>query len=108
MSVVNVILLSLTELVGDLSFKYFARTNLLSYLVGGVTAYTGVIYFLIKCLRQANLMYVNGMWDGISAIISTLALYFIFGEKLNNTSQYVGLILIIVGVILLWYSGFPS
>jgi multidrug transporter EmrE-like cation transporter len=46
-------------------------------------------------------MYVNGMWDGLSGIIETLAAYFILGERLTAWHQYLGLVLITVGLFLL-------
>lgn len=107
MSVWNVSLLCISELIGDTAFKFFTRTNLTQYLLGGIVAYTGVIYFLIQSLRTSNLIYVNGMWDGISAIISTTILYFLLGEKLNTSLQYAGLLMIIAGVLLLWWGGVP-
>jgi multidrug transporter EmrE-like cation transporter len=45
------------------------------------------------------------MWDGVSAILETLAAYFILGERLNNTWQYVGLVLLIVGLFLVRMGG---
>jgi multidrug transporter EmrE-like cation transporter len=47
------------------------------------------------------------MWDGISAVIETLAAYFIFGEQLNTMTQYGGLALIVAGILLLKSGGIP-
>jgi len=48
------------------------------------------------------------MWDGVSAIVETLAAYFILGERLNTTSQYIGLGMIIVGLFMLRMGGIAS
>lgn len=45
------------------------------------------------------------MWHGVSAILETLAAYFILGERLNNPWQYVGLGLLIVGLFLVRMGG---
>jgi multidrug transporter EmrE-like cation transporter len=44
---------------------------------------------------------VNGAWDGVSTIIESLAAYFILGERFDNYLQYVGLVLIAIGLYLL-------
>jgi len=46
-------------------------------------------------------MYVNGMWDGMSGVMESLAAYFILGDRLQRPSQYVGLVLAIVGITML-------
>ena len=71
------------------------------YLFLGIGGYIGVIYFLIKCLRTSSLLYINGMWDGISAIIESVAVMLFLGERLDNWKQYSGLIMIILGLFLL-------
>jgi multidrug transporter EmrE-like cation transporter len=96
----NIILLTIAEIFGDFKLKSFARYNNNSDLFGGVVGYTGVIFFLIKSLKQNNILYVNGIWDGMSAIIESLAAYYILGERLNNNKQYFGLVFIIIGIIL--------
>jgi multidrug transporter EmrE-like cation transporter len=101
MSTLDITLMSLTEIIGDFGFKNAARTGSLTGWAGGITGYIGVIYYLIRSLRVGNVSYVNGMWDGISGILETLAAYFLFGERLNSWTQYVGIILVAVGLVLL-------
>ena len=101
MSMLNIFLLSFAEVFGDFGFKTFARTGAKTSFAQGSLGYVGVIYFLIKSLRQGNVLYVNGMWDGVSAIIESLAAYIILGERLKGTLQYVGLALVIAGILLL-------
>jgi multidrug transporter EmrE-like cation transporter len=71
------------------------------YLAGGFIGYLGVMYFLVKALKSGNIMYVNGMWDGISALLNTVGVYFLLGERLNTSGQYAGLVFIIGGVFLM-------
>lgn len=93
--------LSVAEIFGDFKFKDFARLGGIENFTQGLAGYAGVIFFLIRSLRVNDVIYVNGMWDGISAILETLAAYFILGERLKSPWQYVGIGLIIVGLFLL-------
>ena len=101
MSLVNLLLLSATEIVGDFGFKDYARHGGTKAFAQGTLGYVGVIYFLIRSLRRGNVLYVNGMWDGVSAVLETIAAYFLLGERLNTKTQYLGLIIVIVGMFML-------
>lgn len=105
MSFLDITIMSLTEIIGDFGFKDVARTGSLTGWAGGITGYIGVIYYLIRSLRVGNVTYVNGMWDGISAILETAAAFFLFGERLNSWNQYLGLGLIIIGLFILKSGG---
>jgi multidrug transporter EmrE-like cation transporter len=105
MSTLDITLISLSEIVGDFGFKNVARTGSLTGWIGGLGGYVGVIYYLIRSLRVGNVMYVNGMWDGISAILETIVAFILFGERLNSWTQYLGLTLIIVGLFTLKSGG---
>jgi len=101
MSMLNIALLSVAEILGDFGYKAFARTGTTASFAQGAAGYIGVIFFLIKSLKQGNVLYVNGMWDGVSAALESVAAYLILGERLQRPSQYMGLILIIVGLFIL-------
>lgn len=105
MSLATIALLSIAEVFGDTQFKFFARSGQQKYMAGGLVGYAGVIFFLIKALKSGNVMYVNGMWDGISAIIETVAVYFLLGERMNTSTQYGGLGLIIAGIFMMHSGG---
>jgi multidrug transporter EmrE-like cation transporter len=99
--------MSISEIIGDFGFKGVARKGGINNWIAGIIGYIGVIYFLIKSLKVGNVTYVNGMWDGVSAILSTAAAFIIFGERLNTPSQYMGLALIIGGIFCLKGGGIP-
>ena len=101
MSMLNIILLSFAEVFGDFGYKTFARTGTTASFAQGSLGYVGVIYFLIKSLRQGNVLYVNGMWDRMSAVIESVAAYFILGERLTRPIEYMGLVLVIMGMFML-------
>ena len=99
MSVFNVTMACIAEIFGDFKLKDYARGDDNKDLAQGLIGYAGVIYFLIRSLTQANIIYVNGMWDGISGIVETIAAYVLLGEKLNTREQYFGLGLLMLGLL---------
>jgi multidrug transporter EmrE-like cation transporter len=105
MSAVNILMACLFEIFGDFQFKFFARQGQLSNFGGGLVGYAGVIYFLIASLKQGNILWVNGMWDGISGLVESLAAIFILGERFHDWKQYVGLGMIVVGLYVLRRGG---
>ena len=101
MGLTDIVLLSAVEIFGDFNFRWYAQTNALPYLGGGLFGYAGVVYYLIKSFRSDNVLYVNGMWDGISSIIESAAAFVVLGDRLERPLQYVGLIMTILGIYLL-------
>ena len=100
----NLLLLCLVEVYGDFKFKAYARSSNddgLSSFIQGCAGYAGVIFFLIRMLRLKDVIWVNAMWDGGSALIETLFAYFMFGERLNRPVNYAGLALIVLGLFML-------
>ena len=83
----SVILLSIVEIYGDFALRFYAQTNNLTYLYHGIAGYVGVVFFLIQSLRSANVLYVNGMWDGISGILESAAAYVVLGDRLEKPMQ---------------------
>jgi multidrug transporter EmrE-like cation transporter len=96
-----VICITLSETVGDIGFKYYAKNNQFSYFSIGITGYIGVCYFLVKALQQSNILMVNGMWDGFSTLFEGCVAFFILGERLTHIRQYVGYLLLVLGLFLL-------
>lgn len=101
MSMINLLALSLVEILGDFGYERYANTKQMSGFIQGSVGYLGVVYFLIKSLEGGNVMYVNGMWDGISGLLETIAAYIILGERLTSWVQYLGLVFISVGLVFL-------
>jgi multidrug transporter EmrE-like cation transporter len=96
---VQIWIITMTELVGDLNLKTFATTNL------GFHFYAGVLMYIILALQLAvgfktmGIGWLNGAWDGTSTVVSVLAGH-AMGEQLTS-QQYLGLALIISGLYLL-------
>jgi multidrug transporter EmrE-like cation transporter len=105
MSLANIGLLSIAEIFGDTQFKLFARGGTSANFAGGLAGYVAIIYYLIKSLKTGNILWVNGMWDGVSAIVESLFAFFILRERLNTAGQYWGLGFIIVGLFMMHKGG---
>jgi multidrug transporter EmrE-like cation transporter len=101
MSLAQITGLSLIEIVGDTGAKLFANNGGILNLGIGIFGYIGVFMMLVISLQGSTLMMVNAAWDGISGLLNSIFAFFILGERLDNWSQYIGIVLIIVGVYLL-------
>jgi multidrug transporter EmrE-like cation transporter len=99
------ILLAVVEIAGDFSLEKYAnnydKEYNINFLILGCISYIGVIYFLIKSLEGSTILFVNGMWDGLSGIIESAAAMIFLGERYKNYEQYIGLSLIIIGLFFL-------
>ena len=102
---INLLLLCLVEVYGDFKFKAYARSSNeadgVPLFIQGCAGYIGVIFFLIRMLHVRDVIWVNSMWDGGSALIETLFAYFMFGERLKQPVNYAGLALIVLGLFML-------
>lgn len=107
MTTLSIVGATLAEIIGDFGFKEFARQGTSKGFLQGSVGYIGVIYFLIQSLKTGNILFVNGMWDGISGILETLAAYFILGERFVNPMQWVAIVIISIGLFMLRYYGVP-
>jgi multidrug transporter EmrE-like cation transporter len=97
----HIVFLSIIEVYGDFSLRFYAQTNNPVWLGNGIVGYIGVVYYLIQSLQHNNVLYVNGMWDGVSGIIESIAAYFLLGDRLDKPHEYAGLVLTIGGVYLM-------
>ena len=101
MGFVDIVALAAIEVVGDFNLRWYAQTDALHFLWKGAAAYVGVLYFLVRSLRGDNVLYVNGLWDGMSGLIESIAAYVLLGDRLKSNQQYVGLIMTLAGVVLM-------
>ena len=101
MAFLDIVTLSLVEIFGDFNLVWYVQTNQIEFLYKGILGYVGVVYFLVQALRGGNLLYVNGMWDSLSTVFTSIASFVLLGDRLRTNSQYLGLILIIIGIYLL-------
>ena len=100
-----IVLLASIEIYGDFNLRWYAQTDKVSFLYQGIVGYVGVVFFLIQSLRYDNVLYVNGLWDGMSGLIESLAAYYFLGDRLKNSQQYIGLLMTLAGVVLMKMGG---
>lgn len=103
-----IVIVSIIEYFGDANFKIFARENKIKGLLMGIFMYAVMIAVLIAIIKRTNITYMNGLWDGTSAVIETLLAYILLHETLSNKIQYLGLIFIIIGIIAMNYGAIPK
>jgi multidrug transporter EmrE-like cation transporter len=96
-----VIAASAIEVYGDFSLRFYAQTNNVYWLAHGIAGYVGVIAMIVEAFRTKNVLYVNGIWDGASGLIESVAAYVLLGDRFQKTSEYIGLCLVIIGVALM-------
>jgi multidrug transporter EmrE-like cation transporter len=101
MSYQDIGLLILTEIIGDFGFQIFANQGGIKSFSIGIAGYIGVIYFLIRSLQGSKILLVNVVWDGLSALLETIAAMIILGEYFEDPWKYVGVGLIILGLFFL-------
>ena len=111
MSLPQIFALSAIEIVGDFSLKSYANDEGgIEMLLLGILGYVGVVGMLIVSLQGSSVLLVNGAWDAVSTIIESIAAYVVLGERFDNYLQYVGLVVIVIGLYLLkvpWKKSHP-
>lgn len=93
--------LILTEIIGDFGFQKFANEGGATPFAVGIGGYIGVVYFLIRSLQGSQILLVNAVWDGLSALLETLAAMIILRERFDDPWKYMGIALIILGLFFL-------
>jgi multidrug transporter EmrE-like cation transporter len=101
MSYQDIIPLIFAEIVGDFGYKEFANKGGITNFIYGTIGYIGVIYFLIKSLQGSQILLVNAVWDGLSALVESIAAIVILGERFDDPWKYFGIFLIVVGLFFL-------
>lgn len=93
--------LILTEIIGDFGYKEFANKGGIKNFAVGTFGYVGVIYYLIRSLQGSQILLVNAAWDGLSALIESIAAIIFLGERFDDPWKYFGIVLIITGLFFL-------
>jgi multidrug transporter EmrE-like cation transporter len=101
MSLSRIFGLTLVEIIGDTGAKHFANNGGIFNLGMGLAGYIGIFMMLIYSVQGSTLLVVNNAWDGMSSLFGSLFAFFVLGERLENNSQYLGIIFIICGLWLL-------
>jgi multidrug transporter EmrE-like cation transporter len=101
MSYMDITSIAVAEIIGDFGYKAYAnKGGIGNFALGGV-GYIGVIFFLIRSLQGSSVLLVNSAWDGISALIESVAAMVFLGERFADPQQYIGIFLIVIGLFFL-------
>ena len=101
MSYVDLGSLILIEIVGDFGYKKFADEGGIKNFMVGTTGYIGVIYFLIRSLQGSQVLLINAAWDGLSALLESIAAIIFLGERFDDPTKYIGIVFIVIGLFFL-------
>ena len=101
MSFQDIVPLVFTEIVGDFGYKVFANNGGVIPFATGTIGYVGVIYYLIRSLQGSTILVVNAAWDGISAVVESIAAYLFLGERFTSCSEFFGICFILLGLLLM-------
>lgn len=101
MSLGNIVFLSAVEIGADFALQRYAWLYDPTALLAGIAGYGGVVALIIVALRGGSLLYVNSVWDGVSALMESAAAMVFLGERFERPSQYAGLAFVIAGLFLL-------
>ena len=97
------------EALGDWGFTKFVQEGYTQpwYRVLGYVCYIGVLELFQKSIQIKGLAWTNSAWDGWSNIATGAVALFIFKEK-PSLKQFLGMILISVGIFFLGTDGIAS
>ena len=101
MSYVDVWVLTVAEIIGDFGYKAFANEGGVKNFMTGTFGYVTVVYYLIRSLQGSSVLLVNAAWDGISALVESIAAIIVLGERFDDPWKYFGIFLIVVGLFFL-------
>jgi multidrug transporter EmrE-like cation transporter len=88
------------EALGDYYLAEFAINGLASGVLIGYLSYAIVLVLFVSSIRTMGLAWSNSAWDGWSNIATNLVAVYGLGEK-PSVTQYIGMSLISIGIILL-------
>lgn len=93
--------LTAVEIFADFALKHYVTTGSQIAISIGAFGYAVIVFLLVKSLQGSTLLYVKGMWDGLSGLAESLAAFVFLGERFVRWEQYLGLGLTFVGLFLL-------
>jgi multidrug transporter EmrE-like cation transporter len=107
MALAPIFAMTVAETFSNVNLKKFAQSGNSDRpaLAQGIVGYMVVMYFLIKSLSASSMLYVGAMWEGMVTVIGSLVAYFILGERFAHWSQYLGLVLAVLAMVLVHRGG---
>lgn len=105
MTLLNIVCMSVAEIFGNRSIQNYAHTKKVRDLILGLLGYLVVIFFLYKSFTTGNMMWVSAMWQGMIIVFGSAFAYFYVGERFTHPIQYFGVILGLLAMFCVSYTG---
>lgn len=93
-----------SEIIGTLSLKLSAGFSQIWWTLASIGLYLMMLYCLSVTMRVVPLSVAYGLWTGSGTILTAVLGVIVFHETLS-LGQVLGLLLLIVGVVALNWSG---
>lgn len=93
-----------SEIIGTLSLKLSAGFSQIWWTLASIGLYLMMLYCLSVAMRVVPLSVAYGLWTGSGTILTAVLGVIVFHETLS-LGQVLGLLLLIVGVVALNWSG---
>lgn len=103
MTLLNVLLMSCSEIFANSNLQKFASNKVLLHLIMGILGYALVLFFLIRSFTHGNMLWVTTMWEGMIIILSAVYAFCILGERMPHGLSYVGILLAIAAMCCVQY-----
>ena len=107
MTFINVLAMTVCELLGNAHLKWFAENGRHHHLGVGVIAWLIVLFFLVQSLRQKSLLWTCIMWEAAIVIGGAIVAFVFFGEKLKHWIQWLGILFAVGAAICINYECKP-
>ena len=88
------------EIVGNIFLKFSAGFRHKLYGIGSLVAVLGAFAALSQAVKGIDLSVAYALWGGFGIAATLAAGWILFGQRLNNKG-WMGVILLIVGMILI-------
>lgn len=88
------------EIVGNIFLKFSAGFRHKLYGIGSLVAVLGAFAALSQAVKGIDLSVTYALWGGFGIAATLAAGWILFGQRLNNKG-WMGVILLIVGMILI-------
>jgi len=104
MTLLFVLAMTSAELFGNAHLKWFAENGKHHHLGLGILAWVVVLYFLVKTLKNSDMMWTCIMWEAMIVVGGAITAYIFFGEKFTHWIQWLGLLFALGAAICINYS----
>ncbi len=99
MALMNVLAMTIAEIIGNANFKNFTgEKGHHGHLLGGFIGYIGVMYFLIQSFASTSMLMTTFLWEGMITVLGSAYAIFFLGENFDHWVQWAGVALMFVAM----------